>query len=52
LKPHIEPILEDFGVHTHELEMEPLFMEMGTLLMAINRLRTAVPNGGPRMESY
>jgi hypothetical protein len=29
LKPHIEPILEEFGVHTHKLDMEPLFMEDG-----------------------
>ena len=29
LKLHIEPILEDFGAHTHKLEMEPLFMEDG-----------------------
>jgi len=29
LEPHIELILEDFRVHTHELDIEPLFMEDG-----------------------
>jgi len=29
LMPYIEPILEDFGTHTHALRLEPLFIEDG-----------------------
>jgi hypothetical protein len=29
LSPYIEPILNDFGTHTHAIGLEPLFMEDG-----------------------